>query len=119
GLALTAADALDEARAASSALIVGGLARAAVATVAFGYGTRADAEFRAGRLTETEADAEQALEIAVEHGLTLLVQGALPPPPEAPLERQSAVAALDLLTRYGFGGDALPPGYGTHLLLHA
>jgi DNA-binding CsgD family transcriptional regulator len=119
GLALTAADALDEARAASSALIVGGLARGAVATVAFGYGTRADAEFRAGRLTETEADAEQALEIAVEHGLTLLVQGALTHLAEALLERQSAVAALDLLTRYGFGGDALPPGYGTHLLLHA
>jgi DNA-binding CsgD family transcriptional regulator len=119
GHALTAGDALDEAREASSALIDGGRARGAVASVAFGYGTRADVEFRAGRLTETEADAQQALQIAVDHGLGLLVQGALTHLVEALLEREAAPAALNLLARYGFGGDALPPGYGTHLLLHA
>jgi DNA-binding CsgD family transcriptional regulator len=119
GHALAIADYLDEARDASSALIEGGRIRGSVVAATFGYTTRADVEFRAGRLAETEADANQALTLALEYGLDLIVPGALTHLVDALVERAAPSAALELITSHGLVGEAVPAHYGGHLFLHA
>jgi DNA-binding CsgD family transcriptional regulator len=116
---LALADAVDEARTALSALVDRGRERGAVASVAWGCAIRAETELRAGKLAEAETDASEALTIALDHDVGIVVPAVVASLVDTCLERRPAQEALVLLARHGFNGQALPPGYTSHVLLHA
>jgi DNA-binding CsgD family transcriptional regulator len=116
---LAVADAVDEARELLTARIDGGRTRGAIAAVASGCAARAGTELRAGRLADAEADAREALTIAVEHDLGGVVPMAVAHLVDALTDRESATAALAVLAEYGLDGDRIPLGYAGHVLLHA
>ncbi len=119
GRSLAVWDDVDGARALLTRLVARGRARGEVAAVAGACAMRADAELRAGRLLDAEADAREALALAREHGIGVVVPSASATLGEVLLEREGAEPALGVLAQRGVAGAELPRGYTTHLLLHA
>lgn len=114
---LATADCIPEAHDAFTLLIEGGQARGAVMAVAVPYALRSEANRLAGRLTEAEADARLALDIATLHG-PFAVPSALGQLGETLLEREPPLEVLKLIDDFGVDVGELPPFSVNNVLLH-
>jgi DNA-binding CsgD family transcriptional regulator len=110
-------DAVDEAEPVLSAVLDGGRARGAVATVATAAALRAEARARVGRLAEAESDAREALDIASEHGLGVVVPVVVGVLVELLLDRAPAAEAVELVAR--FADVRVPAGYPESAMRYA
>ncbi len=111
------ADELDEADARLAALLDTARRFGAVTSVISACIIRAEVLYRAGRLIEAEADAREAVRLAIDYGVQAYVAGALGTLVEILVDREEpeqAVAALALLP-----GTATPPGYLGNMILYA
>ena len=111
-------DQLDEASRILDALIDGGRTRGAVSRVAVGCMLRAEVEVYAGRLIQAEADAREALDLALECGLWS-TPGAAAWLMAALVERDTPEAALEVIDACRIDVEDLPPIAATAGLLHA
>ena len=115
---LAQADCIPEAHRAFTMLIEGGQARGAVMAVAVPYALRSEANRRAGRLAEAEADARLALDIATLHG-PFAVPAALGQLGETLIEREPPLEVLKLIEGFAIDVGELPPFSVNNLILHA
>jgi DNA-binding CsgD family transcriptional regulator len=115
---LATGDRIDEARDAFTALIEGRQARGAVMDVMVPYALRAEAARLAGTLSEAEADARLALDIATMHGPWVLPV-ALGQLGEILIEREPPAEVLTLIEGLPVDLDELQVRSVNNLIFHA